>query len=268
MSTILGFIVLSPLLFSKHFKERTRGGIMQLEFLPTHTITLKKTRFGGGTRTVAFHVAGVSAACELRPDGHTLHVTVGQGLPNTTRPSMARPSTGYQRRVDRLRTSTRRTPCRTSPPVREVQRLNVSHGMTNELPTSVVDRRPSAQSGISQNSTSDKSSNNSSWNQSVMNTSAGAIASRYGGVPTAFVPMAQIEHRTMEASRPSKPKPPTKPRLYPVVKAIYDYDAQDTDELSFSAGDEIELMQRHESGWWQGKMGNRIGLFPANYVQE
>ncbi|KAJ1361072.1 hypothetical protein KIN20_020249 [Parelaphostrongylus tenuis] len=240
---------------SKQFKERTRGGILQLEFLLTHTITLKKTRFGGGTRTVAFHVSGVSALCELKPSGHTLHVTVGQGLPNTTRPSIARPSTGYQRRVDRLRTSTRKMPNRTAPPVHEVQRLNLSHGITTELPASVVDRRPSAQSAISQNSTSNKSLSNSSSNQSMMNNAAsGGIASRYGGVPTAIVPMAHAEYRSTEApSRPNKPRLPTKPRLYPVVKAMYDYDAQDTDELSFSAGDEIELMQRHDSGWWQGK---------------
>lgn len=69
---------------SKHFKERTRGGILPLEFLQTHTITLKKTRFGGGTRQISFHVAGVSQRAELKPNGKVLHVTIGQGLPNTT----------------------------------------------------------------------------------------------------------------------------------------------------------------------------------------
>ncbi|VDO45396.1 unnamed protein product [Haemonchus placei] len=48
------------------------------------------------------------------------------------------------------------------------------------------------------------------------------------------------------APRPNKPKPPTKPRLYPVVRAMYDYDAQDTDELSFSVNDEIEVMQKRK----------------------
>ncbi|VDM79798.1 unnamed protein product [Strongylus vulgaris] len=88
------------------------------------------------------------------------------------------------------------------------------------------------------------------------------------------------------APRPDKPKIPTKPRLYPVVKALYDYDAQDTDELSFSVGDEIELMQKHtdelsfsvgdeielmqkhDSGWWQGRLRDKVALFPANYVKE
>ncbi|KAK5972558.1 hypothetical protein GCK32_010784, partial [Trichostrongylus colubriformis] len=59
---------------SKHFKERTRGGILPLEFATSHNITLKKTRFGGGTRTVQFHLLGGSAQCELKPSGKTLHV--------------------------------------------------------------------------------------------------------------------------------------------------------------------------------------------------
>lgn len=260
---------------SKHFKERTRGGILPLEFSQTHTITLKKTRFGGGTRTVQFHLAGVSPQAELKPNGKILHVTIGQGLPNSTRPSMTRPSAGYQRRVDRLRTSTRKTVARPAPPVHAVQQMSVSHGLTNELPASVVDRRPSGQSVKSEVSISEKS-NHSSWNNISTTTSVSSGAernpTRYGGVPTAFVPHGQLELRTTAdvrpAPRPNKPKPPTKPRMYPVVRALYDYDAQDTDELSFSAREEIELMQKHESGWWQGKIGNKIGLFPANYVQE
>uniref|UniRef100_A0A7I4XSX4 Unconventional myosin-Ie n=2 Tax=Haemonchus contortus TaxID=6289 RepID=A0A7I4XSX4_HAECO len=254
---------------SKHFRERTRGGILQLEFATSHTITLKKTRFGGGTRTIQFHLSGGSAQCELKPEGKTLHVTIGKGLPNTTRPSMTRPSTGYQRRVDRLRTSTRKTN-RAAPPTQAVQQMSLSHGMTNELPASVVDRRPSVQSGQSQVSNGEKSNN--SWNQSTTTSvSSAGNPTRYGGVPTAFVPHGQMELRTADvrpAPRPNKPKPPTKPRLYPVVRAMYDYDAQDTDELSFSVNDEIEVMQKHESGWWQGKIGTKIGLFPANYVQE
>ncbi|KAK6729445.1 hypothetical protein RB195_006476 [Necator americanus] len=256
---------------SKHFKERTRGGILQLEFLQTHTITLKKTRFGGGTRQITFHLAGVGQRAELKPNGKVLHVTIGQGLPNTTRPAMARPTTGYQRRVDKLRTSTRKTPHRPAPPLHGGQELSNNHGMTNELPTSIVDRRPSGQSGVSQISTGEKSSSNSSWNQSTTTSVSSANnPTRYGGVPTALV-QGRAEPRAADvrpAPRPNKPKPPAKPRLYPIVKALYDYDAQDTDELSFSAGDEIELMQKHDSGWWQGKLGDKIALFPANYVQE
>lgn len=45
------------------------------------------------------------------------------------------------------------------------------------------------------------------------------------------------------ASR-SRPPLPLKPRLTPTVVALYPYDAQDTDELSFQPGDLIELVQK------------------------
>uniref|UniRef100_A0AAF5RTP5 Uncharacterized protein n=3 Tax=Wuchereria bancrofti TaxID=6293 RepID=A0AAF5RTP5_WUCBA len=67
---------------------------------------------------------------------------------------------------------------------------------------------------------------------------------------------------------PEKPKPPLKPRLLPLVEALYSYEAQDTDELSFLVGDKFELVNKDSSGWWQGRMKNRTGLFPGNYVRE
>uniref|UniRef100_A0A914CMP1 SH3 domain-containing protein n=1 Tax=Acrobeloides nanus TaxID=290746 RepID=A0A914CMP1_9BILA len=69
------------------------------------------------------------------------------------------------------------------------------------------------------------------------------------------------------------PKPASKPKLAvkprgPTVRALYEYDAQDTDELSFDTGQIIELVRKNESGWWQGRIGPRNGLFPSNYVEE
>lgn len=45
-------------------------------------------------------------------------------------------------------------------------------------------------------------------------------------------------------ARGPKPPPPAKPKLNPVVIAVYPYEAQDVDELSFEAGAEIELMNK------------------------
>ena len=41
-------------------------------------------------------------------------------------------------------------------------------------------------------------------------------------------------------------KPPiaAKPKMLPQCKAIYDYDANDTDELTFKEGDTIELVKK------------------------
>ncbi|XP_063001784.1 unconventional myosin-Ie-like [Elgaria multicarinata webbii] len=64
-----------------------------------------------------------------------------------------------------------------------------------------------------------------------------------------------------------KPKPKPQPRL-PQCRALYAYDAQDTDELSFNADDFIEIIKEDPSGWWQGRIRGKEGLFPGNYVQK
>lgn len=59
---------------------------------------------------------------------------------------------------------------------------------------------------------------------------------------------------TPGAGRPKpKPRPPPKPKG-PQVRCVYAYDAQDTDELSFNAGDLIELVKEDPSGWWNGRL--------------
>jgi amphiphysin len=73
------------------------------------------------------------------------------------------------------------------------------------------------------------------------------------------------------APPPPKPKPS---RLSGVPQsetatALYDYEAQAEGDLSFSAGDTIEIVTRtsNENEWWIGKIKGRQGQFPGNYVK-
>ncbi|XP_032089957.1 unconventional myosin-Ie-like [Thamnophis elegans] len=66
----------------------------------------------------------------------------------------------------------------------------------------------------------------------------------------------------------AKPKPKPKPHPgLPRCRALYAYDAQDTDELSFNANDVIEIVKEDPSGWWEGRIRGKEGLFPGNYVE-
>ncbi|KAK9322848.1 hypothetical protein V1517DRAFT_352690 [Lipomyces orientalis] len=50
--------------------------------------------------------------------------------------------------------------------------------------------------------------------------------------------------------------------------AQFDYAAQAEGDLSFNAGDRIEIVQRtaDPNGWWTGRLNGYQGVFPGNYV--
>lgn len=55
--------------------------------------------------------------------------------------------------------------------------------------------------------------------------------------------------------------------------ATYDYDGKGEDELTLRRGELIEILSKDskisgDEGWWTGKIGSRVGIFPANFVAE
>lgn len=50
------------------------------------------------------------------------------------------------------------------------------------------------------------------------------------------------------------------------VMALYPYQAQNEDELSFEKGDVITVLAKDEAAWWKGELNGMSGVFPSNYV--
>ncbi|EIM90807.1 SH3-domain-containing protein [Stereum hirsutum FP-91666 SS1] len=63
--------------------------------------------------------------------------------------------------------------------------------------------------------------------------------------------------------------PPPGPKVVR-AKALWSYNenGQDPNDLSFQAGDIIEIVTETNADWWTGKIGGRQGLFPSNYVEK
>lgn len=51
------------------------------------------------------------------------------------------------------------------------------------------------------------------------------------------------------------------------VIAIYDYDADKPDELSFSENSVVYVLKKNDDGWYEGVCNGVTGLFPGNYVE-
>lgn len=61
------------------------------------------------------------------------------------------------------------------------------------------------------------------------------------------------------------PQPTTAPAVEQ-VSALYNYEGQRADELSFVKGCTINVINKDDADWWKGEYNGLTGVFPANYV--
>ncbi len=69
------------------------------------------------------------------------------------------------------------------------------------------------------------------------------------------------------------PPPPVNQRINngmrkePSCRALYDFDAENFEELEFKEGNIIRLVARLDENWYEGEVNGRRGRFPASYVE-
>ncbi|KAI8893786.1 hypothetical protein BC833DRAFT_635642 [Globomyces pollinis-pini] len=83
-------------------------------------------------------------------------------------------------------------------------------------------------------------------------------------------PSAELGRASTEKPRPLPTEPSSssyQPRV-DMVLALYDFEAQAPGDLSFKRDDKIIVLERKADAndWWIGRIGDREGQFPGNYV--
>ncbi|KAF7662105.1 hypothetical protein LDENG_00246270 [Lucifuga dentata] len=71
-------------------------------------------------------------------------------------------------------------------------------------------------------------------------------------------------HVKLLGSNSGKSTPAPQPVCQVIAK--YDYTAANKDELSFSKGQLISVLDKNDPDWWKGELNGVTGLFPTNYV--
>ncbi|KAF7211942.1 unconventional myosin-Ie isoform X2 [Nothobranchius furzeri] len=259
-------------LLSQRFEEKTQRKL-PLKFSNTLEMKLKKENWGflsGGSSRQLVFVHGQGDVAVLKPSSKSLQVSVGPGLPKNTRPT--RKSFGQSR--SNVSKSRQNTPSRTAPGP-PVAHQNGSLKNNNR----VANQRNSQHHSQRQRPPPNNSTHTSLPNNNYQVKERGGGRREGGGgtrkqsnLDCLKVPEQGVagNHRT-SANRPTpgggrpKPAPKPKPQL-PQCKALYVYDAQDTDELSFNPEDIIDIIKEDASGWWTGRLRGKEGLFPNNYV--
>uniref|UniRef100_A0A674B7E1 Osteoclast-stimulating factor 1 n=1 Tax=Salmo trutta TaxID=8032 RepID=A0A674B7E1_SALTR len=219
-------------LLCKRYEEVTKNKL-SLSFSDRLEFRVKKEGWGGGgTRVVVFQ-RGQGDLAEIKPAGKTLTITVGDGLPKTSRSQNGAPRG------------------RGAPPP---QQHTYTSQKQNRPPSAVLPKL---------------GSQNPRRGPAHTQTQQGNLD--FLNVPDQGVSGMQRRRSISSQQRPPAPSSRSKaqPRpMGPRCRALYQYAGQDTDELSFDANDVIDLLNEDASGWWRGRFRGKEGLFPGNYVEK
>ncbi|KAJ8462991.1 hypothetical protein ONZ51_g10553 [Trametes cubensis] len=105
-------------------------------------------------------------------------------------------------------------------------------------------------------------------------TEASELIARLSQSPQADSLAASMNNLAVSPVRAPSPVrrviPPPPPRTNTKrARALWAYneDGREPNDLSFSAGETVEIIEETNADWWTGKCRGKQGLFPSNYVE-
>ncbi|KAK1342402.1 hypothetical protein QTO34_015167 [Cnephaeus nilssonii] len=244
-------------LLCKRFEEATRRPL-PLTFSDTLQFRVKKEGWGGGgTRSVTFS-RGSGDVAVLKASSRALTVTVGDGLPKSSKPTRKGMSQGKPRR-------SAQAPSRAAPGhPRGLDRNGVPPSARGgPLPLEITSRGGSQRPPRGPPLSAQRASRRPQARPpSERNT-------EFLNVPDEGVAGMQRKRSVGQRPVPGVGRPKPQPRIHgPRCRALYQYVGQDVDELSFNVNEVIEILMEDSSGWWKGRLHGQEGLFPGNYVEK
>ncbi|XP_055454014.1 unconventional myosin-Ie [Psammomys obesus] len=250
-------------LLAKRYEEKTQKQL-PLKFSNTLELKLKKENWGpwsaGGSRQVQFH-QGFGDLAILKPSNKVLQVSIGPGLPRNSRPT--RRNT-IQSRGHSSGTRNANYPMRAAPAPPGCHQNGVIRNQFAPPPHALGNQRSNQKSLYTSMARPPLPRQQSTGSDRLSQTPESLDFLKVPDQGAAGV-RRQTTSRPPPAGGRPKPQPKPKPQV-PQCKALYAYDAQDTDELSFNANDVIDIIKEDPSGWWTGRLRGKQGLFPNNYV--
>ncbi|CAJ1061297.1 myosin IEb [Xyrichtys novacula] len=245
-------------LLVKRYQEKTQKKL-PLKFNNLLEFKVKKGGWGpfssSGSRQIQFQ-GGEGDDAVLKPSGKVLQVSIGPGLHKNSRPT--RKDTRKSRYMGNRGPPTNQYSSGPNSRGRGALRSSTSsRGSLLRQQSSM--EQPSLPRFQSQHRQDNRSQQHHNQDMGFMNVPDQGAAGMQRRRSKEVKPVPG-------AGRP-KPAPRPKPRS-PQCRALYAYDAQDTDELSFNTDDVIELLTEDPSGWWFGRLRGREGMFPGNYVEK
>jgi len=95
----------------------------------------------------------------------------------------------------------------------------------------------------------------------------------FNGVPGYTVTSQQNQSFTVTQNQPTQNQPTivqvnyqTPPSTGPRARALYQFDAENSNELSFRPNDILNIITQ-QGDWWTAELNGRQGIVPSNYVQ-
>ncbi|KAL2090187.1 hypothetical protein ACEWY4_014875 [Coilia grayii] len=252
-------------LLCKRYEETTKSKL-SLSFNDRLDFKVKKEGWGGGgTRTLVFQ-RGQGDLAQVKPGGKTLTITIGDGLPKTSKPTKKGFPQSHGQRQQRSRAhpnGAAQFSRGNLPPTPREQTYSTPHKQQHQQqqqrpPTSALPKI-SSQRGRRGPVQPQPQPQHQQSNLDFLNVPDQGVSGMQRKKS-----ISQQRPPPAPASRPKAQAPPPGPRC----RALYQYTGQDTDEISFNAGDIFELVNEDPSGWWTGRFRGKQGLFPGNYVEK